>query len=414
MSVIEVKNLTKKYKIGERQQYVAFRDVLSRALSPASWFSKQKKSDTRDFYALKDVSFSLEQGDVLGIVGKNGAGKSTLLKILSQITPPTEGEVRLRGKVGSLLEVGTGFHPELTGRENIFLNGAILGMRKREIEKKFDDIVEFSGVSAFLDTPVKRYSSGMYVRLAFSVAAHLDPDILIVDEVLAVGDSEFQKKCLGKMQDVTQKEGRTVIFVSHNMSAVKSLCNRCVLLSGGEVQMIDTPDKVINTYLSSDYNPTATITERQHIRGDKSAVIDRISVAGGDGQFASTTLLVGEPLTFTIDYTVHKTTRPISFFIIFYDTEGRPIVSSFQKDVEVFSPVSGQQTMKVVYQNADLLPGKYVISAGIFYHDRLEQFDFADWVEFALMIDVGNSFYRGGAFDHRLGIVNKDAVWLHG
>ncbi len=256
MSIIEVKNLGKRYNIGERQSYVALRDVLTNiAKSPARWFGNkiktalsQEKSD--EFWALKDVNFNVEQGEVLGIIGRNGAGKSTLLKILSQITPPTTGEIRIKGRVGSLLEVGTGFHPELTGRENIYLNGAILGMRKKEIEKKFDEIVEFSGVSKFLDMPVKRYSSGMYVRLAFSVAAHLEPDILVVDEVLSVGDAEFQKKCLGKMGEVTKKEGRTVLFVSHNMSAVQRLCSKCILLEGGKVVFSGETKKTINHYLS--------------------------------------------------------------------------------------------------------------------------------------------------------------------
>jgi lipopolysaccharide transport system ATP-binding protein len=255
--IIEVKNLGKKYNIGERQGYVALRDVLTNiAKSPLKWFggkvqSVVGKENPSDFWALKDINFTVEQGEVLGIIGRNGAGKSTLLKILSQITPPTTGEIRLKGRVGSLLEVGTGFHPELTGRENIYLNGAILGMRKKEIEKKFDEIVEFSGVEKFLDTPVKRYSSGMYVRLAFSVAAHLEPDILIIDEVLAVGDAEFQKKCLGKMEDVTKKDGRTVLFVSHNMGAVQRLCSKCILLDGGKITAQGPTSKVVSNYLNS-------------------------------------------------------------------------------------------------------------------------------------------------------------------
>jgi lipopolysaccharide transport system ATP-binding protein len=201
-----------------------------------------------EFWALKNVNFTINQGEIVGIIGHNGAGKSTLLKILSQITPPTEGEITLNGRVGSLLEVGTGFHPELTGRENIFLNGAILGMSRKEIAEKFDKIVEFSGVDKFLDTPVKYYSSGMYVRLAFSVAAHLEPDILIVDEVLAVGDTEFQKKCLGKMDEITQKDGRTVLFVSHNLTAIKQLCKRCILLEKGQVIMDGPTADVVGKY----------------------------------------------------------------------------------------------------------------------------------------------------------------------
>lgn len=256
-NIIEVKNLGKKYIIAERQGYLALRDILTNIFkSPAKWFGGKIKtalgdSNSDEFWALKDVNFEVKQGEVLGIIGRNGAGKSTLLKILSQITPPTVGEIRLKGRVGSLLEVGTGFHPELTGRENIYLNGAILGMRKKEIKEKFDEIVEFSGIDKFLDMPVKRYSSGMYIRLAFAVAAHLDPEILVVDEVLAVGDAEFQKKCLGKMEEVTQTKGRTVLFVSHNMEAIQKLCNRCVYLDKGKVEMIGDTRTVINTYLKN-------------------------------------------------------------------------------------------------------------------------------------------------------------------
>ncbi len=204
--------------------------------------------EVEEFWALKDVSFEVAQGEVLGIIGRNGAGKSTLLKVLSRITEPTKGRVTLRGRVASLLEVGTGFHPELTGRENIFLNGAILGMTRSEITKKFEEIVDFAGVEKFLDTPVKRYSSGMYVRLAFAVAAHLDPEILIIDEVLAVGDSEFQKKCLGKMKDVAMY-GRTVLLVSHNMGSIKQLCSRCLLMENGKLVSMGDVDKAVSSYV---------------------------------------------------------------------------------------------------------------------------------------------------------------------
>lgn len=240
--IIEVTHIGKKYNIThQRGKYIALRDVLMNILkSPFSFLeSKAKRLAGRegkeDFWALKDVNFSVHKGEVIGIIGGNGAGKSTLLKILSQITPPTEGEIKIRGRVGSLLEVGTGFHPELTGRENIFLNGAILGMKQKEIAAKFDEIVAFSGVEKFLDTPVKHYSSGMYVRLAFSVAAHMEPDILIIDEVLAVGDAEFQKKCLGKMEEITTGEGRTILFVSHNLSAIQQLCKKTIVLKSGEI-----------------------------------------------------------------------------------------------------------------------------------------------------------------------------------
>src|SRR5438128_2331150 len=204
-----------------------------------------------EIWALRGISLQVKQGEILGIIGRNGAGKSTLLKIFSRVTSPTRGEVRVKGRIASLLEVGTGFHPELTGRENVFLNGAILGMTKAEIRSKLDEIVDFAGIETYIDTPVKRYSSGMYVRLAFAVAAHLDPEILIVDEVLAVGDAEFQKKCLGKMREVSRSEGRTVLFVSHNMQAVRGLCNSALLLETGNLRLSGAPEKVIGHYLSA-------------------------------------------------------------------------------------------------------------------------------------------------------------------
>ncbi|MCO5259305.1 MAG: polysaccharide ABC transporter ATP-binding protein [Crocinitomicaceae bacterium] len=237
---IKLEGVSKKYTIGKEKDG-SLRGTL------ASLFSK-KSEKQEEFWALKDVSFEVKKGDVIGIIGRNGAGKSTLLKILSQITRPTEGKIEINGRVASLLEVGTGFHPELTGRENIFLNGTILGMTRKEVQSKFDEIVAFSGIEKFIDTPVKHYSSGMYVRLAFAVAAHLEPEILIIDEVLAVGDAEFQKKCLGKMKDVAG-EGRTVLFVSHDLAAVKSLCTRGVLLKDGNLKINSNVTEVIDKYI---------------------------------------------------------------------------------------------------------------------------------------------------------------------
>ena len=238
--VIRVENLSKKYIIGHQKQerYTALRDVISNGAKPffqgLTGDRKSQSNDvSEDFWALKDVNFEIKQGDRVGIIGRNGAGKSTLLKILSRITEPTSGKISIKGRVASLLEVGTGFHPELTGRENVYLNGAIFGMDRFDIKRKFDEIVAFAEVEKFLDTPVKRYSSGMYVRLAFAVAAHLEPEILIVDEVLAVGDAQFQKKCLGKMENVAEKEGRTVLFVSHNMTAIQALCNNGIFMKNG-------------------------------------------------------------------------------------------------------------------------------------------------------------------------------------
>lgn len=257
-TVISVENVSKSYRLGSIGGATLKEDF-------ARWWAKRRgKPDPllkvgdehgarlmgEEFWALRDVSFQVQQGEVLGVIGRNGAGKSTLLKILSQVTSPTSGEIKIKGRIASLLEVGTGFHPELTGRENVFLNGAILGMTKAEIRKKFDEIVAFSGIEEFIDTPVKRYSSGMYVRLAFAVAAHLEPEILIVDEVLAVGDAEFQKKCMGKMQDVAQGEKRTVLFVSHNVSAVRQLCTRGILLQNGTLTLDASINQTLESYLS--------------------------------------------------------------------------------------------------------------------------------------------------------------------
>lgn len=258
--VIRAENLGKKYVIGheaQRDSYVSLRDVIARAAKGMASSAQQlvgmkasvAGSTKEDFWALKDINFEINEGDVVGVIGRNGAGKSTLLKVLSRITEPTLGRVSIRGRVASLLEVGTGFHPELTGRENIYLNGAILGMSGSEIQRKFDEIVDFAEIEQFLDTPVKRYSSGMYVRLAFAVAAHLEPEILIIDEVLAVGDAEFQKKCLGKMGEVAS-QGRTVLFVSHNMEAIQRICQSAILLSGGQIRLHDKVEACIESYFS--------------------------------------------------------------------------------------------------------------------------------------------------------------------
>ena len=258
-TIIRVEHLGKRYRIGQREAYKTFRDAIANiAAAPLRRLMQKSSSSNGDeyFWALKDVSFEVEPGEIVGIIGRNGTGKSTLLKILSQITSPTTGSVEIHGRVSSLLEVGTGFHPELTGRENIYLSGSILGMKRREIDEKFDDIVKFAEVEKFLDTPAKRYSSGMYVRLAFAVAAHLEPEILLVDEVLAVGDASFQKKCLSKMQSVGE-EGRTVLFVSHNMPAITRLCPRTILLDAGSVMHDGPSPQVVSTYLRSGIGTTA-------------------------------------------------------------------------------------------------------------------------------------------------------------
>ena len=308
--IIEIKNLGKRYDIAhQRGGYIALRDVLANVVkNPFSFLkSKAKKvvglEKKEAFWALKDISFDVMPGEVIGVIGKNGAGKSTLLKILTGITPPTEGEAIMRGRVSSLLEVGTGFHPELTGRENIFLNGAILGMTRKEIAQKFDEIVEFSGVGKFLDTPVKHYSSGMQVRLAFSVAAHMEPDILIVDEVLAVGDAEFQKKSMGKMEEVTHKDGRTILFVSHNLGAVKQLCAKTILIEKGEIKMFGNTEEVIDFYASRTNNLLPKKTWTDNNPGDDSIKFESVCIRDAKGKIISSAF-AEEQLLIEIGYEI--------------------------------------------------------------------------------------------------------------
>lgn len=283
-TVIKVENLSKEYLLlhQKRERYTALRDVISQKAKNILQGNFREQQSTETFKALDDISFTIEQGDRVGIVGRNGAGKSTLLKVLSRIVSPTSGKITIDGRVASLLEVGTGFHPELSGRENIFLNGSILGMSKREIRDKFDEIVAFSEVERFLDTPVKRYSSGMYVRLAFSVAAHLEPEILIVDEVLAVGDAAFQRKCLGKMKDVSN-EGRTILFVSHNMSAIQNLCNKGLYMRNGKLIADGTSDDIIKLYLrDASELQSIDLTERKDRTGSGLIRFTKVSFLDGD------------------------------------------------------------------------------------------------------------------------------------
>lgn len=319
--IIEIKKLSKTYKIRhETAGYVTLRDTIMNVVKSPFAFLKYKAKQAvgiekeETFWALRDVSFNVEPGETIGIIGANGSGKSTLLKILSQITPPTQGEVIVRGKMTSLLEVGTGFHPELTGRENISLNGAILGMSGKEIEKKFDEIVTFAGVEKFLDTPVKHYSSGMYVRLAFAVAAHMEPDILVIDEVLAVGDAEFQKKCLGKIEQVTKEAGRTVLFVSHNMSAIQSLCKKCVLLNKGQVEMYGDTEEVVSRYLDLNKNMESAI--EFPVKENLDAQILKVSILN-ENNIPQSQIPLNEKFFIDINYHVRKPLENALTSIIF-------------------------------------------------------------------------------------------------
>ncbi len=297
--IITVKDLSKLYRLGGTSgPYLSLRDSITEMFR----FGKQSKKKGEEFWALKDINLTINRGERVGIIGRNGAGKSTFLKILSQINPPTTGSVTLNGRVASLLEVGTGFHPELTGRENIFLNGAILGMTQSEIRRKFDEIVAFAEIEQFLDTPVKRYSSGMYVRLAFAVAAHLEPEILLVDEVLAVGDVEFQKKCLGKMEEVG-KSGRTIIFVSHNMGAIEQLCDQVIFLEKGRVKKMGNTSEVIATYLNQ-YAHTGAVLSFDKDK-NRSANITQVRILNQEGK-PSSQIPICEPFSIEATYTVEE------------------------------------------------------------------------------------------------------------
>jgi lipopolysaccharide transport system ATP-binding protein len=328
--VIKADNISKIYRLGEigtgslsrdlERWYAQLRGKEDPFLKVGETNDRSKAGNSDIVYSLKDISFSINQGESVGIIGKNGAGKSTLLKILSRVTSPTTGSIKLRGRVASLLEVGTGFHPELTGRENIYLNGAILGMRKKEIDMKLDEIIAFSGVERYIGTPVKRYSSGMYVRLAFAVAAHLEPEILIVDEVLAVGDAEFQKKCLGKMKDVSG-EGRTVLFVSHNMLAVKSLCNKGILLEHGQVTEIGPIDQVVNTYSKGSALKSARIL------GDSGGGITVDSISFNDNGIEGC-FEIDEDLVLKVHVTSEKEHKLINTNLFFHTAEGSLIFAT--------------------------------------------------------------------------------------
>ncbi len=397
-TVIRVENLGKKYILGHQQEgnsrYVALRDVITdRARSLGHRLRNPGKpmgrSSQEEFWALKGVSFEVKQGEVVGIIGRNGAGKSTLLKILSRITEPTEGRIKLRGRVASLLEVGTGFHPELTGRENIFLNGAILGMSRAEINRKFDEIVEFAEVSRFLDTPVKRYSSGMYVRLAFAVAAHLEPEILVVDEVLAVGDAAFQKKCLGKMGDVAKNEGRTILFVSHHMLTIQALCSKGLLIQEGKVGFNGTAKNAINQYLSSFADEKSRdLSQRKDRQGNGDIKIARIEVKDDCGN-KEEPFKIGSKLEFQITYTAKYTIKYPRVTLGIYDAMGMGC-ARFDTRVTADLPNSINKSGKItcLTESINLKPGRYYINAAFFRQEIME-----DYLIRAAFFDISESDY---------------------
>jgi lipopolysaccharide transport system ATP-binding protein len=382
--IIAVEGLSKRYRIGGRQAHNSLRDTVAGLVrSPLKRF--RSNGSTNTIWALDDVSFEVTPGEVVGIIGRNGAGKSTLLKILSQITKPTKGRVALNGRVGSLLEVGTGFHSELTGRENVFLNGAILGMTRAEIQRKFDEIVAFAETEQFLDTPVKHYSSGMIVRLAFAVAAHLEPEILIIDEVLTIGDVEFQKKCLGKMNEVT-RAGRTVLFVSHDLNAVNSICERALLLHKGKIVRSGVTTDITRYYLDHTNNMYSPITWTA-LPDDDATEVKLNSIRLLQNGASTSAINCREPFDIQIDYQINEVVRGSRFFLIFRNDRGEVIFTTSDYDVlttEAMKRKTGRFLSRVEIPGGLLKTGGYYGSLGVDIRD--ERVIFA--VDDALHFDV--------------------------
>lgn len=421
--IIKVENLSKAYQIGQIGTGTISRDLerfwLTKIMGREDPFLKIGETNDRNIkgesdivWSLKDINFEINQGDAVGIIGKNGAGKSTLLKLLSRVTGPTTGEIKVKGRIASLLEVGTGFHPELSGRENIYLNGAILGMRKKEITRKLDEIIDFSGVERYIDTPVKRYSSGMYVRLAFAVAAHLESEILIVDEVLAVGDAEFQKKCLGKMGDISKGEGRTVLFVSHNMAAVKSLCNRGILLENGEVSYIGETDYLIDKYLSESNNFSSKCWNDSKKPGSDFIQLLEVKVLDINNKEALNHNIYDEvQVEFT--YEILKDNQLFTHGFNLFNDFNVHILSSHDKDASTLK----ESLPKGIYSKRIIIPGNFLTEGGyncsfaiMRYNPFHVEFHEMDIVGFNIVDDIGNDT-RGGYSGRYPGVVRPILKW---
>ena len=381
--VIDANKVAKRYRIGSSSKSydTMFGKITSIIKKPFDNYkdlrslSDFSRSDANVFWALEDISFKVYEGEVLGIIGHNGAGKSTLLKILSRITEPTYGTINIKGRVASLLEVGTGMHPDLTGRDNIYMNGSLLGMSKSDIDKRFDEIVEFSGIEKFIDTPVKRFSSGMSVRLGFAVAAHLEPEILLVDEVLAVGDVEFRKKCLNKMNDVA-KGGRTILFVSHNLSAIRNLCSRCILLNKGKIEKIGSPNEMISSYLKSYHSNENFEFSLDNVDKNKSIQVINAYTMGDDTK--KTNFTCDENIYINIVLNVNKKVPAVYGYLSITDESGDVIMVSISNDNvknDIFSKVSlGKNSIRVRIPPRTLGHGKYNVSLGLASSQNIDSF----------------------------------------
>lgn len=392
-SAIVVENLGKRYIIGKHKEGVdGMRHVLEGVIrSPSTWLKSRREAKLRqvDFWALRNISLSINRGEVVGIIGRNGAGKSTLLKLLSRITVPTEGRFRINGRTSSLLEVGTGFHQELTGRENIFLNGAILGMAHAEIARKFDQIVDFSEIEDFLDTPVKRYSSGMYIRLAFAVAAHLEPEVLIVDEVLAVGDVAFQKKCLGKMENLAHG-GRTVVFVSHNMDAVRTLCNRAILFEGGKIRADGDVENVVEDYMAR--FSTGSVPQ---LRGAHGLTIERVALKNEAGQ-ETREFCPGEDLTVEITFDAKERLEEPHFILAVRGKKGNCFTANMQLDGHRPKVLNGRGHISCRFKSIPLLPQRYTVQLAIRARNGNDVLlDYEEIGSFSVKADLADYGFKG-------------------
>lgn len=389
--VIDIQHIGKKYSIAKRQGSSSYSTLQESLLSFSRNLLKSKQA-AEEFWALQDISFDVQPGERIGIIGRNGAGKSTLLKILSRITAPTQGRIELRGRVASLLEVGTGFHPELTGRENIFMNGSLMGMNKTEILSKFDEIVDFAEVEKFIDTPVKRYSSGMYVRLAFSVAAHLEPEILLVDEVLAVGDAQFQKKCLGKMEDVAHRSGRTILFVSHSMAAIENLCNRCVLLSKGQLVAQGETSMVLSQYAQTT-QASQPIIDRNDRSGDGRIRVISFSMRTPD---AKTVLSVQSGKAINFEFEINNTEENeltgvlVAFGLNSYSGVRLAHFNSDLCGMPINAIPPGVSRIVLSLSSIPLVAGRYTITTFITVKGVV-----SDWVQEAVAFEVEDGDFFG-------------------
>jgi lipopolysaccharide transport system ATP-binding protein len=420
-TAIKTENLSKIYRLGEIGTGTINRDL-------ERWWARMRgkedpflkigqandravKGDSDIVYSLRDINFEIQQGEAVGIIGKNGAGKSTLLKILSRVTSPTTGKIEIKGRIASLLEVGTGFHPELTGRENIYLNGAILGMRKKEITRKLDEIIDFSGVERYIDTPVKRYSSGMYVRLAFAVAAHLESEILIVDEVLAVGDAEFQKKCLGKMNDVSKSDGRTILFVSHNMAAIKTLCNHLILLKNGYVDYEGGVAQGISNYLSASGQGSNNGTIEAHHRTINNGKVFYRTIRILNPEYINGNVIYfNNPIELKCEIEFLHHYSNILFDVRVLSDDGIELAHTMNTYYDGFYSVKSDTVQYKLKLENTFQPGKYFLTFGVHLSDGITLEYIENSVELNIL-NVTKDDESGMIYDFKLGYMRPNAVW---